>query len=48
MMIEQEMVVVKAQDLEEYKAKHSAAEPLPEVHFFSAKIPETHSTERGM
>lgn len=40
MMIEQEMVVVKAQDLEEYKAKHSAAEPLPEVHFFSTKIPE--------
>ena len=40
MMIEQEMVVIKAKDLEEYKAKHSAGEPIPEVHFFSAHVPE--------
>ena len=37
-MIEQEMVVIKAKDLEDYKAKHEAESPLPEVHFFSAKI----------
>lgn len=40
MMIEQEMVIMKAQDLEEYKAKHDAGTPIPKVQFFSAQIPE--------
>lgn len=39
MMIEQEMVIMKAQDLEEYKAKHDAGQ-IPTVQFFSAHIPE--------
>ena len=40
MMIEQEMVVVKAEDLESYKAKHSAQDDLPIVKFFSAHVPD--------
>lgn len=40
MMIEQEMVVLKAEDLEDYKAKHSIEEDLPLVQYFSAHVPE--------
>ena len=40
MMIEQEMVVLKAEDLESYKEKHCAKEDLPTVKFFSAHVPE--------
>lgn len=40
MMIEQEMVVLKAEDLESYKEKHCAKEELPTVKFFSAHVPE--------
>ncbi len=40
MMIEQEMVVIKAKDLEDYKAKHGSKDNLPEAHFFSATVPE--------
>lgn len=40
MMIEQEMVVIKAEDLESYKAKYSAQDDLPVVKFFSAHVPE--------
>lgn len=39
-MIEQEMVIMKASDLEEYKAKHAAGAPTPMVQFFSAHVPE--------
>lgn len=39
-MIEQEMVIMKASDLEEYKAKHAAGAPTPIVQFFSAHVPE--------
>ena len=38
MMIEQEMVVLKAEDLEDYKAKHSIEEDLPLVQYFSAHV----------
>lgn len=38
-MIEQEMVIMKASDLEEYKAKHAAGAPTPMVQFFSAHVP---------
>ena len=41
MMIEQEMVVIKAEALENYKAKHcEKEEELPVVKFFSAHVPE--------
>ena len=40
MMIEQEMVIVKAADLEDYKAKHCPDDDLPVVKFYSAKVPE--------
>ena len=40
MMIEQEMVILKAEDLESYKEKHCAKEELPTVKFFSAHVPE--------
>lgn len=40
MMMEQEMVVIKAEDLESYKAKHSTQDELPLVKFFSAHVPE--------
>lgn len=40
MMIEQEMVVVKAEDFESYKAKHCPKEEVPVVKFFSAHVPE--------
>ena len=39
-MIEQEMVVMSAKALEEYQAKHSAEEPIPQVKFFSANVPD--------
>lgn len=39
MMIEQEMVIMKASDLEEYQAKHGEKEPAPIVQFFSASVP---------
>lgn len=39
-MFEQEMVIMSAKDLEEYQAKHEAQEPIPQVQFFSARIPE--------
>ena len=41
MMIEQEMVIIKAADLEAYKAKHYPQDDeLPVVKFFSAKVPD--------
>ena len=39
-MLEQEMVIMNAKDLEEYQAKHEAKVPIPQVQFFSAKVPE--------
>ena len=40
MTIEQEMVIMNAKDLEEYQAKHDVKVPIPQVQFFSAKVPE--------
>ena len=40
MMMEQEMVVLKAEDLEDYKAKHCTRDELPLVQFFSAHVSE--------